>query len=53
MTLKSPLVIFQALEPHFPHWPLQPQWPLQAPKPYFTNELPGPDGWIISGTQKD
>ena len=47
-------MIFQALEPlqpHRPHWPLQPQQPLQPQKPYFTKELPGPDGWIVPGTK--
>ena len=45
MTLKSSVVIFQALEPLQPHWPLQPQ------KPYFTKELPDPDDGIIPGTK--
>ena len=48
MTLKSSVVIFQALEllqPRQPHWPLQPQ------NPYFTKKLPGPDGWIVFGTK--
>ena len=39
MTLKSAVVIFQALKP------LQPQ------NPYFTKKLRGPDGWIIPGTK--
>ena len=45
VTLKSLVVIFQALKP------LQPQWPLQPQNPYFTKELPGSDGWIIPGTK--
>ena len=54
LTLKSSVMIFQALEPLQPRWPqrpLQPQWPLQPQKPYFTKELRGPDGWIIPGTK--
>ena len=38
MTLKSSVVIFQALEPlqpQRPHWPLQPQWPRQPQKKKF------------------
>ena len=49
MTLKSSLVIFQALEPPQPHWPLQPEWPQQPLKPYFIKELPDPDDWIVHG----
>ena len=54
MTLKSSVVIFQALEllqPHWPHRPLQPHWPLQPQKPYFTKKLPDPNDWIIPGTK--
>ena len=54
MTLKSSVVIFQALEllqPHCPHRPLQPHWPLQPQKPYFTKKLPDPNDWIIPGTK--
>ena len=54
MTLKSSLVIFQALEPLKPqrhHQPLQPQWPQQPWKPYFIKELPDIDDWIIPGTK--
>ena len=53
LTLKSSVVIFQALEPlqpRRPHWPLQPQQPLQPQKPYFIKELRGPDSWIVPGT---
>ena len=54
MTLKSSLVIFQALEPlqpQQPHWPLQPQWPQQSLKPYFIKKLPDLDNWIVHGTK--
>ena len=54
MTLKSSLVIFQALEPlqpQQPHRPLQPQWPQQSLKPYFIKELPDLDDWIVPGTK--
>ena len=54
MTLKSSVVIFQALEllqPRRTHWPLQPNWPLQPQNPYFTKNLLGPDGWIVPGTK--
>ena len=53
MTLKSSLVIFQALEPlqpQRPHRPLQPQWPQQPLKPYFIKELPDLDYWINPST---
>ena len=54
MTLKSSVVIFQALEPlqpHWPHQPLQPCWPHQPLQPYFIKKLPGHDDLIISGTK--
>ena len=54
MTLKSSLVIFQALEPlqpQQPHQPLQPQLPQQSLKPYFVKELPDFDNWIVAGTK--
>ena len=54
MTLKSSVVIFQALEPLQPQWPQQPQqprWPQWPQQPHFTKELPEPDGWIIPGTK--
>ena len=41
MTLKSSVVIFQALEllqPNWPHRSLQPHWPLQPQKLYFTKK---------------
>ena len=48
MTLKSSVVIFQALEPH---QPLQLHWHLQPQKPYITKKLPDSDGLIIRGTK--
>ena len=54
MTLKSSLMIFQALEPlqpQRPHRPLQPLWPQQHLKPYFIKELPDLDDWIVPGTK--
>ena len=42
MTLKSLVVIFQALEPLQPQWPEQskePQWPQWPQKPHFTKEI--------------
>ena len=54
MTLKSSLMIFQALEPlqpQQPHRPLQPQWPQQPLKPYFIKKVPDLDNWIVPGTK--
>ena len=54
MTLKSSLVIFQALkplQPQRPHQPLQRQWPQQPLRPYFIKELPDLDDWIVLGTK--
>ena len=54
MTLKSLLVIFQALEPlqpQRPQRPLQPHWPHQPLQPYFIKRIPDPDGWIIPSTK--
>ena len=54
MTLKSSVVIFQALEPLQLQWPLQrqqppwPQWPLQ---PHFIKQITAPDDWILPGKQ--
>ena len=42
MTLKSSVVIFQALKP------VQSQWPLQ---PHFMKKNNAPDGWIRPGNQ--
>ena len=54
MTLKSPVVIFQALEPLQPQWPQQPQqpqWPQWPRQPHFIKKFTDPDGWIICGTK--
>ena len=54
MTLKSPVVIFQALEPLQPQWPQQPQqpqWPQWPRQPHFIKIFTDPDGWIIPGTK--
>ena len=54
MSLKSSVVIFQALESLQLQWTQQPQqhrWPQWPQQPNFTKELPGPDGWIIPGTK--
>ena len=54
MTLKSSLMIFQALEPlqpQRPQRPLQPQWPQQHLKPYFIKKLPDLDDWIVPGAK--
>ena len=45
MTLKSSVVIFQALELLRPQWS---QWPLQ---PHFIKNITYCDGWIIPGTK--
>ena len=45
MSLKSSVVIFQALEPLQPQWPQQPQQPQWPQWPHES------DGWIIIGTQ--
>ena len=54
MTLKSPVVIFQALEPLQPQWPQQPrqpQWPQWPQQPHFIKKIADPDGWIILVTK--
>ena len=54
MTLKSSIVIFQALKPLQLQWPQQPQqprWPQWPQQPHFIQQLPEPDGWIIPGTK--
>ena len=54
MSLKSSVVIFEALKPLQPQWPQQPQqprWPQWPQQPHFTKKLPEPDGWIIPGTK--
>ena len=51
MTLKSFVVIFQALkplQPQWPQWPQRTQWPRQ---PHFIKKSTDPDGLIIPGTQ--
>ena len=42
MTMKSSVVIFQALEPPWPQWPWQ---------SHFITKITDPDGLIIPGTQ--
>ena len=54
MTLKSPIVIFQALEPLQPQWPQQPQqpqWPQWPRQPHFIKTFTDPDGWILPCTK--
>ena len=54
MTLKSSVVIFQALETSaasLTQRPLQPHWPQQPLKPNFLKKLPDPDGLIITCTK--
>jgi hypothetical protein len=54
ITLKSLVVIFQALQPLQPHWPHQPlqlHWPHQPLQPYFIIEYPDSDGSMIPGTK--
>ena len=54
MTLKSSVVIFQALKPLQSQWPLQPQrppWPQWPLQPHFMKKNNAPDGWILPGNQ--
>ena len=54
MTLKSSVVIFQALtplQPQWPQWPQQPQWPQWPQQPHFIKKSTDPDGLIIPGSQ--
>ena len=54
MTPKSPIVIFQALEPLQPQWPQQPQqpqWPQWPRQPHFIKTFTHSDGWIIRTTK--
>jgi hypothetical protein len=54
MTLKSSVVIFQALKPLQPQWPRQPQqpqWPQWPRQPHFIKMITHPDGWIIPTTK--
>ena len=39
MTLKSSVVTFLTLQPHWPQQPRQPHWPQQPLQPYFLKEL--------------
>ena len=53
MTLKSSVVIFQALKPLQPQWtqwPQQPQWPQWPRQPHFIKKFTDPDGLIICST---
>ena len=50
MTLRSSVVIFQALEPILPQRPLQPPWPQWPLQPHFIQKIADPDGLIIPGT---
>ena len=54
ITLKSSVVIFQALESLQPQWPLQPQqpqWPQWPQQPHFIKKFTRPHRWIIPNTQ--
>ena len=54
MTLKSSVVIFQALtplQPQWPQWPQQPQWPQWPRQPHLIKNSTDPDDLIILGTQ--
>ena len=48
MTLKSPVVIFQAWKPLQPKWP---QWPLWPQQQHFIKKSTDPDGLIIPSTK--
>ena len=54
MTLKSSLVIFQALkplQPRWPQWPQQPQLPQWPQQSHFIKISTDPDGLIIPSAQ--
>ena len=54
ITLKSSVVILQALkylQPWWPQWPQQPQWPQWPQQPHFIKKFTDPDGLIIPSTQ--
>ena len=54
LTLKSSVVIFQALKPLQPQWPQQPQqpqWPQWPQQPHFIKKFTDPDGSMIPGTK--
>ena len=53
MTLKSSVVIFQALkplQPQWPQWPQQPQWPQWPQQPHFIKKITDSDVLIIPST---
>ena len=55
-TLKSLVVIFQALkplQPQLPQWPQQPQWPQWPRQPHFIKKFTDSDDLIILSTQKN
>ena len=54
MTLKTSVVIFQALkplQPQWPQWPQQPQWPQWPQQLHFIKKFTDPEGLIIPSTQ--
>ena len=54
MTLKSSVVVFQALkllQPQWPHRPQQPQWPQWPQQPHFIKKNADPDDLIIPRIQ--
>ena len=54
MTLKSSVVIFQALkplQPQWPQWPQQPQRPQWPQQPHFIKKFTDPYGFIIPSTK--
>ena len=54
MTLKSSVVIFQALKPlqsQWPRWPQQPRWPQWPQQPHFIKKSTDTDDLIIPITQ--
>ena len=54
MTLKFSVVIFQALAPLRPQWPLQPQqppWPQWPLQPHSIKKNTAPYDWIIPGIE--
>ena len=54
MTLKSSVVVFQALkllQPQWPQRPQQPQWPQWPQQPHFIKKITDPDDLIIPSTQ--
>ena len=54
LTLKSSVVIFEALEPLQPQWPLQPQqpqWPQWPQQPHFIKKFTNPYDLMIPGSK--